>query len=95
MSKEAYKQVKEYSDDLSERIRLLKEWNERHSDSDSPQFKQDWKDWYYDQEGKHDFKSSFDPNDPSPDTADVLTAETFNNIMLIALAAYEKAINHG
>lgn len=92
MSEKAYKQVKEYSDDLSERIRLLIEWQERHPDSDSPQFKQDWRDWSHDQEAQHDFKSSFDHNDPSPDVHDVLTAQTFNNIMLIALAAYEKVV---
>lgn len=95
MSEAAYVRVMEYCDDLSERIKLKQEWQLRHPDRNSKQFQQDWENWYDNQEGEHDFKSSFDSNDPSPNTADVFTAEMLASIMLVALAAYEKAIHNG
>lgn len=95
MSEAAYKQVKTYCDDLSERIRLLDEWQKRHPDWDSGQFIRDGKHFSKYKEQGRIYTSSFDPNDLSPRTDDVLTAQTFNNIMLIALAAYEKAIHNG
>ena len=36
-----------------------------------------------------EFKSSFDPNDLEPDTGDLLSVDTFLNLMTIALSAYE------
>lgn len=92
MSDAAYVKVKDYCDDLSERIRLKQEWQLRHPDRNSEQFEQDWQNWCDDEEGEHDFKSSFDPNDPCPDTADVFTAEMLSSIMLVALTAFEKAV---
>ena len=46
--------------------------------------------WSY-YEGKTiQLESSFNPHDPEPYTQDILTADTFLNLMTIALSAYER-----
>jgi hypothetical protein len=47
------------------------------------------KDVWYGYETPVEFKSSFDPNDLEPDTRDLLSVDTFLNLMTIALSAYE------
>lgn len=91
-AKESFDRLKNYSNDLSERLRLLDEWLLRHPDSDSKQFRQDARDWELDTEKEHNFQSTFDPNDERPDTYDTISAQRFNDLILVALKAYEKAI---
>jgi hypothetical protein len=91
MSEKAYKEIKTYCDDLSERIRLLDEWKLRHSDWDSLEFREDER-AYCREEKINGFISSFDPFDDSPDVGDVLTSQRFNYLMQVAVAAYEKAV---
>ena len=91
MSEKAYKEIKTYCDDLSERIRLLDEWELRHPDRDSLEFREDER-AYCREEKVEGFTSSFDPNDESPDVSDVLTSQRFNYLMQVAVAAYEKAV---
>jgi hypothetical protein len=45
--------------------------------------------------GPIQLESSFDPNDQEPNTRDILTVDTFLNLMTIALSAYERLANEG
>jgi hypothetical protein len=86
-----YKDLSEYYTNLSERHRLREEWKARHPDWQTDQF-QNEADEYYSSEEREGmvFKSSFDPTDVPPTTADVFTAEMLLNIMAVALQAWEK-----
>lgn len=96
MNNQAYLNIKEYCDDLTERLRLVEEWKLRHPDWDTQLFRRDESDWYkaLDLYEGLTFKSSFDPNDLRPHTSDLLTAERWNDLMRVALAAFEKAIQN-
>ena len=91
----------EYVNDLTARLKAKAEWIERHPDHESEQFQIDADHW--DQPGKthretlairltaewkmHRFKSTFNPHDPVPTTSDVLTAQRFNDLCIVALSA--------
>ena len=96
-AKESFDRLKSYSDDLSERLRLRDEWKLRHPDHDSKQYRQDQRTWCDDNETEgnpekeYNFQSTFDPNDYEPDVYDTISAQRFNDLMLVALKAYEKA----
>jgi hypothetical protein len=96
MNNQAYLNIKKYCDDLTERLRLVEEWKLRHPDWDTQPFRRDESDWYkaLDLYEGLTFKSSFDPNDLRPHTSDLLTAERWNDLMRVALAAFEKAIQN-
>ena len=93
MSNQAYFNIKTYCDDLTERLRLVEEWKLRHPDWDTQPFRRDESDWYraLDLYEGLTFKSSFDPNDLRPHTSDLLTSERWNDLMLVALSAFEVA----
>jgi hypothetical protein len=90
-AEESFHRLKSYSDDLSERLRLLDAWKLRHPDCDSKQYRQDALNWDDDIEKVHNFQSTFDPNDDRPDTYDTISAQRFNDLILVALKAYEQA----
>ena len=92
MNNEAYFNIKTYCDDLTERLRLVEECKLRHPDWDTQPFRRDeWDGDKTEDDEKLTFKSSFDPNDLRPHTSDLLTSERWNDLMLVALAAFEKA----
>lgn len=96
MSNQAYTNLKTYCDDLTERLRLVEEWKIRHPDWDTQLFRRDESNWYMAKDDEEPtFKSSFDPNDLRPHTADLLTAERWNDLMQVALAAFEKNDTNG
>ena len=92
MNNQAYLNIKEYCDDLTERLRLVEEWKLRHPDWNTQPFLRDESNWIRaDDDAQLTFETSFDPNDLRPHTADLLTAERWNDLMQVALSAFEAA----
>jgi hypothetical protein len=92
MNKQAYFNIKEYCDDLTERLRLVEEWKLRHPDWNTQPFLRDESNWIRaDDDAELTFETSFDPNDLRPNTSDLLTSERWNDLMLVALSAFEVA----
>jgi hypothetical protein len=92
MSNQAYFNIKEYCDDLTERLRLVEEWKLRHPDWNTQPFLRDESNWIRaDDDAESTFETSFDPNDLRPNTSDLLTSERWNDLMLVALSAFEVA----
>lgn len=92
MNNQAYLNIKEYCDDLTERLRLVEEWKLRHPDWDTQPFLRDESNWIRaDDDAELTFETSFDPNDLRPNTSDLLTSERWNDLMLVALSAFEAA----
>ena len=82
--------IKAYVDDLGERLHAREQWNERHPDHESEQYALD-EDTYFRYQSightKSSFESSYDPNDPAPNTSDLLSAQRFFDVAFIALTA--------
>ena len=92
MNNQAYLNIKTYCDDLTERLRLVEEWKVRHPDWDTQPFRRDESNWIRaDDDAELTFETSFDPNDLRPQTSDLLTSERWNDLMLVALSAFEAA----
>jgi len=85
----AYHDLRTYADDLLNRIAMRRAWVERHPDHATEEYNADFLSWQMGGEYWKSGISTFDPNDPEPRTADLLTAERFTDLMLVALAAYE------
>jgi hypothetical protein len=92
MNNQAYFNIKTYCDDLTERLRLVEEWKLRHPDWNTQPFLRDESNWIRaDDDAELTFETSFDPNDLRPNTSDLLTSERWNDLMLVALSAFEVA----
>jgi hypothetical protein len=78
----------QYVNDLTARLEAKAAWIERHPDHESEPFQIDSD--IYDRQGsqRFRFRSTFDPNDPVPTTSDVLTAQRFNDLCVVALSAF-------
>jgi hypothetical protein len=80
----------EYVNDLTARLKAKAEWIERHPDHESEQFEidADLHDRYQSiGHRKSSFESTFNPDDPLPNTSDTLTAQRFNDLCIVALSA--------
>jgi len=82
--------IKAYVNDLGARLQARQEWNERHTDHESEQYALDEETYFRYQSIGHtktSFESSYDPNDPAPNTSDLLSAQRFFDVAFIALTA--------
>lgn len=81
----------QYVNDLTARLEAKAAWIERHPDHESEQFAIDAD--LYDRFGLEPkrYQSTFNPDDPVPTTSDVLTAERFNDLCIVALSAFSIA----
>jgi hypothetical protein len=77
----------EYVNDLTARLKAKAEWIERHPDHESEQFEIDAD--LHDRFGHQPtaYESTFNPDDPLPNTSDTLTAQRFNDLCIVALSA--------
>jgi hypothetical protein len=86
--------IRQYVADLGARLQARQEWTDRHPDHESPQFTAD-EDTYFRYQSightKSSFESSYDPNDPTPNTSDLLSAQRFFDVAYIAITALDKA----
>lgn len=83
-----------YVADLGARLQARQEWTERHPDHKSPQFTADEDTYFKFQAIGHTAPpatSTFDPNDPTPNTSDLLSAQIFFDVAYIAITALDKA----
>lgn len=87
----AYEILRDYVDDLGARMSQKVEWTKRHPDHTTKQYQLDENSYWLAEDGltPRSFASSFDPNDPMPQTSDIITHERFFALMNIALEAYE------
>jgi len=76
-----------YVNDLGARLQARREWIERHPDHESEQFEIDAD--LHDQFGHQPtaYESTFNPDDPLPNTSDLLSAQRFFDVAFIALTA--------
>lgn len=88
---EAYASISNYCADLNSRLEAQKEWVVRHPDYMTFAYRDDEKN--YEEHGIMNYESTFDPADPMPSTSDMLTAEKFLSVMMLALHAYEGMSN--
>jgi hypothetical protein len=91
---ESTERIRRYVADLGTRLQARQEWNERHADHESPQYETDEETYFrYQAIGhtKSTFESTFDPNDPAPNTSDLLSAQRFFDVAYIAITALDKA----
>lgn len=88
--KASTERIRLYVDDLGARLKAKDEWNQRHPDHESEQYALD-EDTYFRYQSightKSSFESTYDPNDPSPNTSDLLSAQRFFDVAFIALTA--------
>jgi len=89
---EAYDYIRAYLDDITARMIAQRAWNTRHPDALDAEFAADEDAYYDDPSTWAAGRSTFDPNDPIPNTADVLTVERFISLVVVAVTAYEKAV---
>jgi hypothetical protein len=86
--------IRKYVADLGARLQARQDWTDRHPDHKSPQFEAD-EDTYFKYQAightKSTFESTFDPNDPTPNTSDLLSAQIFFDVAYIAITALDKA----
>ena len=77
----------EYVNGLTARLNARAEWVERHADHESEQFaiEADLHDRFGHQPTA--YESTFNPDDTEPQTSDVLTAQRFNDLCVVALSA--------
>ena len=90
----AHQHLRIYCSDLAKRVALRDEWRLRHPDWHTQLFRREYLRWSQaddDEAAMMTFESSFDPTDPEPDTADVLTVDTFLALMQVALQADERS----
>lgn len=85
-----YERLKAYANDLDQRLKQEADWKQRHPDHNTEEYETDWENWENDPEGQHTYKSTFDPNDPCVSTSDVLSAQRFNDLIQVAIQAYEQ-----
>lgn len=78
----------QYVNDLTARLEAKAAWIERHPDHESEQFQIDSDLYYRFGSQPFAFKSTFDPDDHVPTTSDVLTAQRFNDLCVVALSAF-------
>jgi hypothetical protein len=92
--KASAERMRVYVADLGARLQARQEWTARHPDHNSPQFTAD-EDTYFKYQAightKSTFESTFDPNDPTPNTSDLLSAQIFFDVAYIAITALDKA----
>ena len=93
----AYEKLRAYRLDLGARLQHRDEWKQRHPDWASARFEAD--------RIAHDYRvsenatwepsgeSTFDPNDREPNTSDRVSAEMWQALCVLAVAAYQKANN--
>ena len=82
----------QYVNDLTARLEAKAAWIERHPDHESEQFQIDSEfDCAPFDSQNVVFKSTFNPDDPVPTTSDVLTAQRFNDLCIVALSAFSIA----
>jgi hypothetical protein len=75
---DAYERLRAYADDLNARVVAQEAWKQRHPG---------WEDW-------DNFTwIHMNEQDPMPPTNDLVTSTLFLDVMAVALAAYEKAID--
>lgn len=79
--------IKAYVDDLGARLHAREQWNERHPDHESEQYEIDSDLYYRFGPQPFAFKSTFDPDDPAPNTSDLLSAQRFFDVAIIAVTA--------
>jgi hypothetical protein len=90
----AHQHLRIYCTDLSKRVALRDQWRLRHPDWDTQLFRREHLYWLRaddDDAAIMKFESSFDPTDLEPNTADVLTVDTFLALMQVALQADERS----
>jgi len=87
--KDAYIQVRDYCSDLSERIDMYEVWKERHPDHNTTLYYRE-EAAFYEGEKTSDFESTFNPDDPQPNTADLLSAKMFAAIMTLVVDCHER-----
>ena len=87
----AYERIRTYVDSLTSRLELKKQWLERHPDWGLFAFERDMCEWEKQQDAWiPSGNSTFDPNDLMPSTHDVISAELFEALLLVAVSAYER-----
>ena len=88
---QAHKRVRTHVDSLLPRMLAQKEWIKRHPDYRTFAYLDDERN--YEENSILSFESTFDPADPMPSTSDILTAELFLSVMMLALHACEGLSN--
>lgn len=72
---ESYNRLRKYADDLHGRIESQKNWHERNPGVDPF--------------NEYEYTRNLHESDPYPLTSDVMTAERFSDLLIVALRAYE------
>lgn len=86
----AYMDLKQYLLDFDARIQLRKQWQTRHPDADAIHYCFDAFDYHKDPEAwTPSGKSTFDPNDPVVETADVFTSDRLVDILTVIVDLFE------
>ena len=86
----AFLRLNAYFQDLKRRHEELFVWKMRHPDHHTAEFGKDYDDWaLYRLPGTAG--STFDPDDLAPNVSDVLTSETFLDVIEVAVIAYTTA----
>lgn len=88
---EAHKMMSDYAKDLNSRLVAQQEWIGRHPDYRTFAYLEDVRN--YEENQVLSFDSTFNPADPMPQTSDMLTAEKFLSVIMLALHAYEGLSN--
>jgi len=90
---DSYRDIRAYLDDLNARMNAQQWWLARHPDTDTDEYEADY-DRYLDNPSSWTAGvSTFDPTDPMPNTADVLSVQRFIDLMTVAVTAYERSTN--
>ena len=91
----AYEKIRTYRLDLGARLQHRDEWKQRHPDGYSAWYDADRiayeRDVTDDAPWEPSGNSTFDPNDPEPNTSDRVSAEMWQALCVLAVAAYQKA----
>jgi hypothetical protein len=89
MNESDYAALDFYRRDLAGRVEARDAWRERHPDHDTTAYRA--AELRYEQTLIVSADTTFRPDDPEPETRDVLSVDTFLRVLNVALAAYEKA----